>query len=81
MSRPAIARAACSIQCAPPPKQLAAVFLAGWSQPREEIRYELDFFQSISGDGFGNPCSFDFSTNAFVWRIREQDEWQGLWVL
>jgi hypothetical protein len=41
----------------------------------------MDFFQSIGGDGFGNPCSFYFSTNAFVWRIREQDEWQGLWVL
>jgi hypothetical protein len=47
----------------------------------EEIRYEMDFFQSISGDGFGNPCSFDFSTNAFVWRIREQDEWQRQRVL
>jgi hypothetical protein len=58
---------------------LRARILAGWSQPTEDISYEIDFFQSIGDVGSGNP-SFDFSTNAFVRRICVNYERQGLWM-
>jgi hypothetical protein len=61
-------------------RMVAGCILAGWSQPTEDISYEMDFFQKIGDRGSGNPCAFDFSTNAFVRRIRDHYERQGLSV-